>query len=153
MNGTGRVGSRAGFSLIEVCLAVLVVGLGLLSVFSLFPTGVRFSEDSVADTRMALFAGNVLSKMRARADSITSWSVWNDKATFAQQVTQDVPAAGSPSTVAFPDGSSTEYVRYTLTVDTSDPNRYSACLKVCDGQYGGFNYPGVFYTEFTFKGQ
>ena len=138
---------QSGFTLIEVALAVLVMGLGLLSVFSLFPSGVRFSEDSVSDTRAGLFADTVFNQMRIRADSVTNWSDWEIADTFAQRVKPDTP----PSPTLFPDGSD-DYIRYQLTLDTGNPMRYSACLKVCDGQYGVFTAQSTFYTEFTFKG-
>ena len=38
---TGRRGSRAGYSLVEVTLALLVVAIGLTATFALFPEGLR----------------------------------------------------------------------------------------------------------------
>src|ERR1035437_8491090 len=69
---------RSGFTLIEVSLAVLVLGLGLMAAFGLFPAGVRQNEESIADTRAALFADYVLNGMQANAATITDWSQWRD---------------------------------------------------------------------------
>ncbi len=66
---------KGGFSLVEVCLAVLVVGLGLLSVFALFPTGLVASEAAAADTETGLFAGQVLAGLQARSTEMT-WTEW-----------------------------------------------------------------------------
>jgi len=139
--------SRSGFTLIEVSFAVLVIGLGLLSVFALFPTGVRFSEDSIADTRAGLFAETVFNKMRSNADTLTTWDSWTS--TFSTKVMEGYSQSGPP--IVFPD-SSVDYLRYRLTLDSSNPTRYSATLSVCDGQYGPFTAQSTFYTEFTFKG-
>ena len=48
--------SARGFSLIEVNIAILVIAGGLLSLFTLFPAGLRMSTAAMNDTRQALFA-------------------------------------------------------------------------------------------------
>ena len=152
--------ARCGFSLIEVCLAILVVGVGLLSIVSLFPTGLRSAEDAVADTRCGLFTDNVMEGLRANALAITSWSDWTNSADFEPTITQGVlEKAGSPKDVSvggitaweFPD-SSGEWLRYRLTIDSADPYRRSAKLEVCDGRYGSFDARTVAYTEFCYSG-
>ena len=76
---------RSGFTLIEVSLAVLVLGLGLMAAFGLFPAGVQQNEESTADTRAGLFADYVLNGMQANAATITNWSEWDaDAATHAK---------------------------------------------------------------------
>ena len=67
--------AKGGFSLVEVCLAVLVVGLGLLSVFALFPTGLAASEAATADTETGLFAEQVLFGIHSQAATMT-WTEW-----------------------------------------------------------------------------
>ena len=57
---------RSGFSLVEVTLALLIVGIGLLSLLGLFGEGLRMSRDSRNDTYVSLFAQTVLEGMRAR---------------------------------------------------------------------------------------
>lgn len=64
--------SSGGFSLVEVALAILVVGLGLLTVFTLFPAGLSMNQKSVDETRAALFAEEVLNGYRARIDMSTN---------------------------------------------------------------------------------
>lgn len=146
--------SRGGFTLVEVSLAVLVVGLGLLAVFSLFPSGLRSAADETADTRCSLFAGTVLNGMRANAAKITSWTDWNTQ--FGTRITQNLPSgvaiSPTPTAIPFP-ANSEEYLRYRLTINTSDPDRYSAYLEVRDGRYGDFGGARLsFYTEFIFTG-
>ena len=46
----------AGFSLIEVNVAILVIAGGMLSLFTLFPAGLRMSTAAMSDTRQAFFA-------------------------------------------------------------------------------------------------
>ncbi|MBR4617151.1 MAG: hypothetical protein IKO55_16205, partial [Kiritimatiellae bacterium] len=47
---------KAGFSLIEVNVAILVIAGGMLSLFTLFPAGLRLSTAAMSDTRQVLFA-------------------------------------------------------------------------------------------------
>lgn len=56
-----------GFTLIEVALAVLIVGIGILAVAALFSTGLTSSAKAVADTQASMFAENVFNGLRARS--------------------------------------------------------------------------------------
>jgi prepilin-type N-terminal cleavage/methylation domain-containing protein len=145
-------GGRTGFTLIEVALAVLVVGVGLLAVFSLFPSGLRSAEEGAADTKCGLFADTILNGMQGNAATITNWNDWCNGATFRGDVLAGllVTTSSVAKVIAFPDGG-TGKNRYTLTIDTSNSNRYSATLQVWDGEYGALTYPSVFYTEFVFS--
>lgn len=58
--GRGEPGTprerRSAFSLIEVNVAILVIAGGMLSLFTLFPAGLRLSTAAMSDTRQVLFA-------------------------------------------------------------------------------------------------
>jgi prepilin-type N-terminal cleavage/methylation domain-containing protein len=160
MAGNAHDDGRNGFTLVEVSLAVLVVALGILTVFALFPSGLRSAEDEVADTRAGLFAETVFSRMRGGVDELTLWSEWSSAATFQAEALQarnptwelDLVADGTLQTVEFPKGSG-QMLRYRLTfVDAANTTHYPVKLEVCDGQYGPFQYQSVFYTEFLYKG-
>ncbi|MBN1676460.1 MAG: hypothetical protein JXR37_35780 [Kiritimatiellae bacterium] len=56
-----------GFNLVEVTLAMLIVAVGLLSVFSLFPSGLDANAKAIADTHSAIFAEEVFNGIRAEA--------------------------------------------------------------------------------------
>ena len=51
-----RTSKRAGYSLVEVTLALLVVAIGLTATFGLFPEGLKATRAAVNDTEAALFA-------------------------------------------------------------------------------------------------
>ena len=57
------IGSRAGYSLVEVTLALLVVAIGLVATFALFPVGLKATRDAVDDTEVSLFAEYVFSTL------------------------------------------------------------------------------------------
>jgi prepilin-type N-terminal cleavage/methylation domain-containing protein len=148
-SGAAKIDSQSGFTLVEVVLAILVVALGVLSVFSLFPTGLRASEDTVADTRAGMFAETVFGQMRGGADGLVNWSDWSNPDTF-KSVTVSNLVVDTIQTVAFPEGSG-QQLRYRLTL-VPDTVRYPTKLEVCDGQYGAFQFQSIFYTEFVYKG-
>jgi hypothetical protein len=58
--GSGR---RAGYSLVEVTLALLVVAIGLVATFALFPEGLKATRAAVDDTEVALFADYVFTTL------------------------------------------------------------------------------------------
>ena len=147
---------KDGFSLVEVCLAILVIGFGLMVVFSLFPSGLRSGEAGTADTRNGLFAESVMAGLRANADSIDNLADWTTD--FQTNIVKDVLTVGGVprditvgqiDIIRFPDGS--DYLRYRLTVDAS---KKSALLEVEDGRYPAnvLNAPSLFYTEFWYTG-
>jgi len=140
-----------GFTLIEVSLAVLVVGLGLLTVFSLFPSGLRSAEEGSADTKSGLCADTILNGMQGNAATITNWSDWCNPTRFTADVLSGLSlTTGTVTNWCFPAGGGGTN-RYRLVIDTSDTNRYSAKLEVWSGMHGPLTYPAVFYTEFNYS--
>ena len=72
-----RANKRLGFTLIEVALAIVVVGVGALAMYSLIGTGMDMSARAVADTQAALFAESVFNGMRAQAQSAAQNTNWH----------------------------------------------------------------------------
>jgi hypothetical protein len=145
-----------GFTLIEVALAVLAMGLGILVIFSLIPASLRLAEDGRADTRCGEFTEVVMQGMRAKAAAITNWAEWNNPRYFTNAITADilldsgVPQdlrIGAVVTNRFPLNGTK--LRYKLTVNTGG---HSAFLEVCDGEYGLFDSMVSAYTEFAYQG-
>jgi len=162
MNRAFKHPAQGGFTLVEVSLAILVVGLGLLSLFSLFPSGLRSGEEAAADTRAGLFASVVLDGMRANAAAIKSWTDWNDgspsdvSSAIHAKLCSSLLSSGAivadgnlQPKLEFPSGSG-QYVRYLLRLGRATTRSCSAYLRV----YGrtGDNY-SEFYTEFLFGGR
>ena len=159
----GHDGGCRGFSLIEVTLAVFVIGAAMLILFALFPLGMKEGQRASSDTQEATFADYVLGAMEGNSMVITNWSDWSDLSRFKQQILQDVK---SPSLVC--DGSiqsMTEYppgsgnpLMYSLQIidmpTTSQPGaRKQAVLVVKSGKYGTLDVLSRTYiTEFYYAG-
>ncbi|MBP7008281.1 MAG: hypothetical protein KBC66_00545 [Kiritimatiellae bacterium] len=82
-NGQGRNKSRAGFiprkagySLVEVTLALLVVAIGLTAPFALFPEGLRAARAAVDDTEIGMFAEYVFTSLDLAAGTAgADWDI------------------------------------------------------------------------------
>lgn len=55
---------RSGFSLVEVSLALLVVGVGMMGVFALFPAGLDAGKLALEDSRASLFSDDAFDSLR-----------------------------------------------------------------------------------------
>ncbi len=85
--GKGNEGSkrRDGLTLIEITLAMLVISVGLLTVFGLFGASLRTNVATLDDTVAATFADKVFGGMRAR---------FGDSAVFVGMDSPPVSSAG-----------------------------------------------------------
>ena len=86
--------NRTGFSLIEVNMAILIAAGGLLSLFSLFPGGLRHSVMSQEDIYQSTFASSVLDVISANVKRIEDVEEWNDPATFWRYAIGDLGDQG-----------------------------------------------------------
>ena len=81
-NGQGWSGSRAGYSLVEVTLALLGGAIGLTATFALFPEGLRATRAAVDDTECAMFAEYVFTTLDLTAGKLggnypENWDIGN----------------------------------------------------------------------------
>lgn len=67
MKPTDPARAKAGYSLVEVTLALLVVAIGLTATFALFPEGLKATRSAVDDTEIGLFADYVFSTLAVTA--------------------------------------------------------------------------------------
>ena len=151
---------KNGFSLIEVNLAIFVVSIGLLTLFALFPAGLKEGEAGHADTQTALFADYVLATARSEVLAVdaANWDsfVYNSILPSGIIVGNGNPT-DDPESIEFP-GSSGLYVRYYLDFADVSPNFYGVRLWVQSGQYGTTDLDEfkesaeLYYTEIFFSG-
>jgi len=122
---TTEAAARGGFTLIEINLVLLIVGIGLVALLGLFPVGLRQAGLATGDTVQAVFADQVLNTLQAQASTITNWTEWT---TFQASVLQDAkistkrdPASGTHTLKANQDVKIDDYlvdgntIRYRLS--------------------------------------
>ena len=121
--------SRTGFSLIEVNMAILIAAGGLLSLFSLFPGGLRHSVMSQEDIYQSTFASSLLDVVSTNVKKIEDVKQWNDSATFwkyavgalgDQGVRIDLPATCKTASGAKSDGAIADATKELVQKDKGD---------------------------------
>jgi len=73
---TGGKWTRRGFSLVEVAIALLLVGMGFTALLQMFPHALRASKLTREDTTQTFFANAMFTELRASA-AARPWSDWN----------------------------------------------------------------------------
>lgn len=69
----------AGFSLMEVNMAVFVMAVGILGMVALFPLGLREGMQARADLKQAMFADHALNQIVAiLSQTNMTWSKWQN---------------------------------------------------------------------------
>ena len=156
---------RSGFSLIEVTLALLVVGVGLVALLGLFPVGLRESGLATADTSQSIFANSVLNAIHANAGEITNSTVWDNPSTVAFTkeiysiggIYQDL-TAGAVQTILNANDISGNIIRYKLDIGFADEAKYGkniryAAIRVSENRFSNIDRNPVYYTEFRYEGE
>lgn len=69
---------KRGFTLIEVCLVMLVFGIAISSIMAFFPVSLRQANTTVSDAVVTTFADYVINALQANAAKMTDWNVWQD---------------------------------------------------------------------------
>ena len=120
---------EAGFSLVEVSLAMMIISLGMITLFGLFPASMKQGEEAYQDTQTAQFAEYVLNGIRANFDEAPDHDDWRNQ-NYCLQFLRDTSLyeptlratfgrdswVGPPEVVVFPRGSETS-VRYILELE------------------------------------
>jgi prepilin-type N-terminal cleavage/methylation domain-containing protein len=164
--------NKRGFTLVEVALALLVVSIGLLALFSLFPAGLRLNKQSTDETQAALFAEEVLNGIRAWS-TVYDWGlirdaleleppayhIWYQADALIVEVTGNNWRTNryvkvGPRGVAEDSRYADFGVRYRLEIDDI-PGRpaYAVRLFVRPGEFGPVEPEYIFYTELYNHGQ
>ncbi|RMX07997.1 type IV pilus modification protein PilV [Corticibacter populi] len=95
---------QAGFSLLEVLVAVLLVSIGLLGAAALFGKGIAYSRDTYEQQSAAMLANELLEIMRSDASSILDVSGTPKSGSgYFKAAGQDFPTLGSSGCAPLPD--------------------------------------------------
>lgn len=135
---------RAGFSLIEVTLALLVVALGLLAIFHLFPAGLQASANATADTRTGQFADEVLTAWRVDLLKQNNWAAYPLNSPVAISAGTVNPNPAGYTEMQYPQGSG-EFIQYRMRVENEGNDFRKATLELKYGRLAAV--ANTFYSE------
>ncbi len=157
MQGNLRKKMEDGFSLIETVLAIFVVGMGLLTVFALFPSGLAQIDAATADLNSSFFAGEVLGGMHGRSAFYSNHAEWRERWVIpvatpgkwggGSSITPAGESAGWVQNIYKTDdhGIINHALRYNMSVTDATTKRKTIQLKVKYGRLG--SHENTFYTE------
>jgi uncharacterized protein (TIGR02598 family) len=118
---------NSGFTLLEVLVAVGILGIGIMAVMGLFPQSLRAARAAAERNTAATVAGSELSRLRA-LDNLSEMRAWiNKNAVGALDAATDTYAiyAGTEGSV-------------TRLPGTTDVFRVTYRVKMTDGRYESF---------------
>jgi prepilin-type N-terminal cleavage/methylation domain-containing protein len=94
---TFRARSRAGFSLVELSLALLVVSIGLISLIGLFPASLDMSQNAIDETYASFLADSAFTSYREAANHIP----WNELNTYEPIAPNTISRGGTVNVDVF----------------------------------------------------
>lgn len=148
--------ARDGFTLVEINLVLLLVGIGLVSLLGLFPVGLRQAGLATGDTVQAMFADRVLNTLQARASEITDWAEWS---AFGASVLDGVSIDGKPiqavdkiSNYLGVEGNTIRYQLEFRQVFKDDKRLMRAIIRVSEREMGDLSKSPAYCTDFFFMG-
>jgi hypothetical protein len=135
-----------------------------MTLFALFPAGLKQSDNAVNDTHLGLFGGRVMDGFRANAFEITDWKVWTNMASFCAAVSdanlmiEGHPIKGDGVQHSIPDVINADKglgVTYKLNIGEvfGHTDLRSANLQVCLGPTWVAKEVQWYYTEVCYMGQ
>lgn len=151
---------KSGFSLIEVNLAIFVIAVGMLTLFSLFPAGLRQVETAQSSTQTALLADYILSTLQAESLRLNAQQ-WSEVESF-ETIVRQITGNGNRNTIIpirFPEQTDpVEWCRYLIEIEPEDGDLYSVALWVQSGEFGRTGIGGFksdadkYYIELFYSG-
>lgn len=150
---------RRGFTLVEVSLALLVMAVGVLGAFALFPHALSESQRASAETQSSMFAESVFQTLRARAQQ--QWSSVHSSFTILGPGALDAGTSvwADPKPVIRAGTPQENYIcyvrmfgqtmveislRYRLQIESAGDNIKIATLIIWPGMYGDTEIPSQY---------
>ena len=84
---------QKGFTLIEVCLVMLIFGVAVSSLMALFPVSLRQGTLAVSDSVVSAFGDSVMNSLSGVASSMqkkSDWPKWKDEKAFRTAIAKGV---------------------------------------------------------------
>ncbi len=146
---------KRGFTLIEVCLVMLIFGVAVSSLMALFPVSLRQGNMAVSDSVVTTFADGVMNTIAANAASITDWNEWKDKGNFKEKVLQGVQLGEIENYLGIDNSyiNSKVEVEEVTTPEDYGGRLYRVALRVKNIESLSWNSAAVFVTYFCYMGE
>ena len=84
---------QKGFTLVEVCLVMLIFGVAVSSLMALFPVSLRQGNQAVSDSVVAAFGDHVMNALAGRASAMQGkddWPLWESESAFKREIVKNL---------------------------------------------------------------
>ena len=160
-----------GFTLIEVCLVMMIFGIAVSSLMALFPVSLRQGNQAVSDSIVTTFGDAVMNAIAGKASSMQSekdWAYWQNETSFKNEVVNGLAvynggdklvANGNDRTVDDYLGLKGVAIKYNLEIARVNTTKfgdrlYRAILYATDNKYANVKEAGaVFVTYMVYMGE
>lgn len=88
-------GARAGFTLVEINLVLLLFAVAITGLLGILPVGLKQGSLAMSDTICETFAENVLGQLRGNASELYDWRDWQSEDDFIDAVLSGVKVDGN----------------------------------------------------------
>jgi prepilin-type N-terminal cleavage/methylation domain-containing protein len=159
-------GTRDGFTLIEVCLVMMIFGIAVTSLMALFPVSLRQGNQAVSDSVVTTFGDSVMNALAGRASSmqtIGDWRYWRTPNQFKTEVVRDIRVYEGGPNLRLGEDTIPNYlgtdenvtIKYRLEIDTVNtaqfgPRLYRAILYASDNKYADLDEAGTVFVTYMF---
>ena len=160
-------GTRDGFTLIEVCLVMMIFGIAVSSLMALFPVSLRQGNQAVSDSVVTTFGDSVMNALAGRASSmqtIDDWRYWKNQNLFKTEVVKGLKVYdGGSDDLKLGEHTVEDYlgtgenvtIKYKLEiapVNTTQfgPRLYRAILYASDNKYANIDEAGTVFVTYMF---
>ncbi len=163
---------KKGFTLIEVCLVMMIFGVAVTSLMALFPVSLRQGNMAVSDSVVTMFADSIMNALSANAasDEMKDWDKWENQSSFEKAILSNIlidigDGPGTGMTLAKSGsvesylGIQKSFIKYQLEFAQEDrPHNYGgrlyrATLRATDNRTASISSGLVFVTFFAFMGE
>lgn len=102
---------KAGFTLVEISMVLLLFASAVGGLLSFFPVGLRMESNAISDSAQSMFALDILGQIEANANAITDWNIWNDNTDFYTAALKNVKVNDGRASVT------TNFKRFQVSAD------------------------------------
>ena len=157
--------SKKAFTLVEVCLVMLVFAIAISTILAFFPVALRQANSAISDSVVTSFADYVLNALQANAGKLT-WAEWSNDKEFKKAMIKDIKLNGGRASLDYEKvellenylgGSEDNNTSIKYSLDFYAPSESSRVkqitLYVTDNKHGSVKHGHAFVTHVVYLGK
>ncbi len=112
---------NSGFTLVEMIITIVIIGVGLAGVLTAFTTVIKSSADPMVRKQLISLAEGMAEEITQKPYAIGSGTITGCNRSSADDVRDYKTAYAAEQNICLPDGTSAGLTGYTIKVEMDDP--------------------------------